>query len=182
MPMRTYDLMGGVGKTSAASGPVPGSGIAKFWKLRGQRVFESGGVLWGHYRKSIYISLPFHLLLDPEAAETKLQPRDIRLHGIGRRRGELRGAIANLQVCRLGKEWHKDRAEQNDARNVARGAHTSGGAGRPTRRKARPTPSSALGLRSCEKVAAANCSGDLRSPLLLIPRTGGQRPPLQSPG
>ena len=37
----------------------------------------------------------------------------------------------------------------------------------------------AQGARSCEKIAIANCSGDLRSPNLQIIKAGGQRPPLQ---
>jgi hypothetical protein len=92
--------MGGVGKTSAASGPVPGSGIAKVWKLRGQRVFESGGVLWGHYRKSIYISLPFHLLLDPEAAEIGAMLRKARVAGARFPSLSHPGLSTGLYVCR----------------------------------------------------------------------------------
>jgi hypothetical protein len=98
--MRTYDLLSDAGTASRASGRLPGAGIAKFWELRGQRVFESGGVLWGHYRKSIYTSLPFHLQLDPEAAEIGAMLRKARVAGARFPSLSHPGVATGLYVCR----------------------------------------------------------------------------------
>jgi hypothetical protein len=68
--------------TSPGSAPpdprLPGSGLAHFWQLREKRVFEAGGVRWGQYKGPFYVSLPFHLQLDPEPGEIESV---LRRHG-----------------------------------------------------------------------------------------------------
>lgn len=50
---------------------MPGAGLARFWQLRGKRVFDAGGVRWAQYKWPFYVSLPFHLHLDPEPGEVE---------------------------------------------------------------------------------------------------------------
>jgi hypothetical protein len=45
--------------------------MARFWELRGRRVFEHNGILWGRYKGRFYTSFPTHLKLEITAEEAR---------------------------------------------------------------------------------------------------------------
>ena len=77
--MRTYDLLEGECAPAVAPRGPAGSSLARFLELRGRRVFEAFGVLWGHYRGPFYCSLPYNLQIDPGPGEIEAL---LRMKGI----------------------------------------------------------------------------------------------------
>lgn len=60
----------------------PGGNLARFWELRGRRVFEMGGVIWGHHKGPFYTSLPFQRRVDLAPEEVDGILRAARIHGL----------------------------------------------------------------------------------------------------
>jgi len=106
--MRTCDLLstpGQAGDGSAlravpANPRTPGAGLARFWELRGQKVFEENGVLWGQYKGPCYVSLPFHLQLDPDHGEVEAVMRRHRIFNARVPSVTLPGVPCGMYVCR----------------------------------------------------------------------------------
>jgi len=80
--MNVHDLLADSRGFKCPGAQPPGSAVARFWQLRGKRVFEAGGVRWGHYKGPFYFSLPFHLQLNPEPEEIDSILRRHRIAGV----------------------------------------------------------------------------------------------------
>jgi hypothetical protein len=93
-------MLGIGGESGGASGRPLGSAIARFLKLRGERVFECGGIYWAHYRNGVYISLPFHLQLDPEPEEIDAVLRQPRVACVQFPAAARPGLASGLFVCK----------------------------------------------------------------------------------
>jgi len=92
--MRTQDLFGINGHTS-----ISGQGIARFWKLRGRRVIEAGGVFWGYHGQGLYECLPYHLELAPDAGDLDQLLKETRMFVV-RYPSTLRGGLTcDFYVC-----------------------------------------------------------------------------------
>ncbi len=70
--MRVYEILENrPALEDVPSAPLSLRGVAGFWRLRGHRVFADAGVMWGEYKHGIFVNLPFHQALEPQASEIR---------------------------------------------------------------------------------------------------------------
>jgi hypothetical protein len=86
-------------RIETAAPPVAGRALARFLELRGRRVFEAHGVLWGHYRGPFFIALPYEAEFDLSAAAARdiLRSKNIRALRFGARSGP--GMESGIYCC-----------------------------------------------------------------------------------
>jgi len=79
---------------------LPGANLARFWELRGRRVIEAHGILWGQYKGPFFTSLPFHLKLDLEREELRRIFRETSVKALRFPSTNRPGLAAGMYVCR----------------------------------------------------------------------------------
>lgn len=73
--------------------------LARFWELAGRHVFESDGIVWGHYKGPFYTSLPFHRCVEPDPAQIDTAMRRARVVGLRFPSRSLRGISTGMYVA-----------------------------------------------------------------------------------
>ena len=74
--------------------------MARFWELRGRRVVEANGILWGQYKDPFFTCLPFQLRLDLEPDELRSIFRKTGVKALRFPSRNHAGMKAGMYVCR----------------------------------------------------------------------------------
>ena len=82
------------------SRPKPGEESARFMEMRGRRVTEAAGAFWHNVEGRLYMSLPYHLVFDPDPDELERMLRSARGLGVRYPSNHRPGLARGLYVCR----------------------------------------------------------------------------------